>query len=307
MPPRVRRYYEERHDRLVYIGRPTTTETWDDWWRTGALRRAVTAPRNWFVVGNTKKYLPLGARVLDGGCGRGDKVYALRRAGFDAVGIDFAPKTVHAVRAAVPEIPIICGDVRRLPFADASFDGYWSLGVIEHFFGGYGRILREIRRVVRPGGVLFLTFPSISPLNRFGIWRGAYPPFVDSDEQRAVFWQFAFPSAAVASVFVRAGFELLHEEGRGGMIGLREEMGGMGRALHYVETHQEFPPFRAFFVAGNLLLSPLAYHIRFLVLRRRSGSATGASRSGSIPAPATAPPSRPRTGRRRSSGGEEIP
>lgn len=277
MPLRLRRYYDAANDRLVYTGRPATAETWDDWWHTGALRRAVIAPRNWFVVRNTKKFLLPGARVLDGGSGRGDKVLALRRAGFDAVGIDFAPETVRAVRAAVPEIPIICGDVRQLPFAGGSFDGYWSLGVIEHFFGGYGRILREIRRVVRPGGVLFLTFPSISPLNRFGIWRGAYPPFADSNEQRAAFWQFAFPSATVARVFARAGFELLHEEGRGGMIGLREEMGGMGRALHYVETHQEFPPFRAFFVAGNLLLSPFMYHIRFLVLRRRGGSATGAS------------------------------
>ena len=278
-PPTNVRYYDRANDRLVYVGRAATTAAWDDWWRVGAnsaakggddaLRRAVTAPRNWFVVGNSKRHLAAGARVLDGGCGLGDKVYALRRAGFDAVGLDFAPETVRAVHAAVPEMPIVCGDVRRLPFGDGSFDGYWSLGVIEHFFGGYGDIQEEIRRVLRPGGTLFLTFPSLSPLNRLGIRRGAYPEYRDGPEQRAAFWQFAFPSATIAADFARAGFELVHEEGRGGMIGLREEIGPLGRALHYVETHQGFPPFRAFYVLGNLLLSPFAYHIRFLVLRRR--------------------------------------
>lgn len=269
------RYYDRAHDRLVYLGRAATEEAWDEWWQTGQglgrLRRTITGPRNWFVVGNTRKYLQAGARVLDGGCGRGDKVFALRRAGFDAVGLDFAPQTVRAVHAAVPELPIVCGDVRSLPFDSASFDGYWSLGVIEHFYDGYETILREISRVLRPGGTLFLTFPSISPLNRLGIRRGAYPAYRDGPEQRAAFWQFGYPSNAIAANFARAGFTLQHEEGRGGMIGLREEIRPLSRAMYYVETHQHFLPFRALFVLGNLLFSPVAYHIRFLVLRKSSG------------------------------------
>jgi SAM-dependent methyltransferase len=267
--PAMRRYYDSGNDRLVYVGRAADADAWNDWWRTDALRRAVTGPRNWFVVGNTKRHLAPGARVLDGGCGRGDKVFALRRAGFDAIGLDFAEETTRAVHAAVPELPVVCADVRRLPFADASFDGYWSLGVIEHFFDGYGDIQAEIRRVLRPGGTLFLTFPSISPLNRLGIRRGAYPPFRNEAEERAAFWQFGFASDTIANDFARAGFDLVHQEGRGGMIGVRQEAGALGRALHYVETHQGFLPVRAFFVVGNLLLSPFAYHIRFLVLRKR--------------------------------------
>ncbi len=265
------RYYDRARDRLVYLGRAATEEAWDEWWRSDHLRSTITGPRNWFVVGNTRKHLKPGARVLDGGCGRGDKVFALRRAGFDAVGLDFAPRTVRAVHAAVPDLPIVCGDVRRLPFGDESFDGYWSLGVIEHFYGGYGRILREIRRVLRPGGTLFLTFPSISPLNRAGIRRGAYPEFRDGPEQRATFWQFGFSSGTIAADFARAGFELVHQEGRGGMIGVREEVLGLSRAMYYVETHQQFLPFRALYVLGNLLLSPFAYHIRFMVLRKVRG------------------------------------
>ena len=78
-------------------------------------------------------------------------------------------------------------------------------------------------------------------------------------------------SAAIAADFAKAGFALLHEEGRGGMIGLREEIGPLSRAMYYVETHQRFLPFRALFVLGNLLFSPVAYHIRFLVLRKSGG------------------------------------
>lgn len=264
----IERYYDAAHRRLVYVGRAPSAETWDEWWRADASRHSITAPRNWFVVGKTRKYLAPGARVLDGGCGRGDKVYALRRAGFDAVGLDFAPATVRAIGAAVPDLAVVGGDVRRLPFADASFDGYWSLGVIEHFYTGYGRLLREIRRVLRPGGVLFLTFPSVSPLRAALIRRGKYPAFADTPEARAAFWQFALDSNTIVADFQRAGFALMHQSGRGGMIGVREEAGRFGPVIEYVETHQSFLPFRALYVLGNLALSPFAFHIRFLVFRR---------------------------------------
>jgi SAM-dependent methyltransferase len=266
----IQRYYDAANRRLVYVGRRPTAETWDEWWRADASRHSITAPRNWFVVGQTRRYLQPGSRVLDGGCGRGDKVFALRRAGFNAVGLDFAPATVKAIRAAVPDLPVVGGDVRYLPFDDASFDGYWSLGVIEHFYNGYGRLLREMRRVLRPGGLLFLTFPSISPLRAALIRRGRYPAFADTAKARAGFWQFALDSDVIAKDFSRAGFTLVHQSGRGGMIGVREEAGALSAAMEYVETHQSFPPFRALYVLGNLALSPFAYHIRFLVLRRES-------------------------------------
>jgi len=53
-------------------------------------------------------------------------------------------------------------DVRKLNFPDHYFDGYWSLGVIEHFYKGYDEIIHKIYRVLHPGGFLFLTVPEMS-------------------------------------------------------------------------------------------------------------------------------------------------
>jgi ubiquinone/menaquinone biosynthesis C-methylase UbiE len=52
------------------------------------------------------------------------------------------------------------GDILALPYADASFDGYYSLGVIEHFTEQeIGRILAEAFRVLRPRGKVVLFWP----------------------------------------------------------------------------------------------------------------------------------------------------
>ena len=43
-------------------------------------------------------------------------------------------------------------DLDDLPVEDESVDGYWSLGVIEHFYDGYGEILSEMHRVIKRDG-----------------------------------------------------------------------------------------------------------------------------------------------------------
>ena len=47
-----------------------------------------------------------------------------------------------------PQLDVSYGDVRALEFEDDSFDGYWSLGVIEHFPDGYEDIGQEMTRVI---------------------------------------------------------------------------------------------------------------------------------------------------------------
>ena len=60
-------------------------------------------------------------------------VYSLKKQGFEAIGLDFAPQTINYLQEVAPELDIRLGDARSLPFENESFDGYWSLGVIEHF------------------------------------------------------------------------------------------------------------------------------------------------------------------------------
>ena len=99
-------------------------------------------------------------RILDVGCG--SRPLFLRGSGFrERYGLD---KLVAADRVDGDGIRLIHHDVRhqpRLPFDDASFDAVTMLAVFEHIEPGpLAALLREIRRVLRPGARLVLTTPA---------------------------------------------------------------------------------------------------------------------------------------------------
>ncbi len=89
--------------------------------------------------------------VLDLACGAGRHTDALRRRGYRALGVDLS----LTLLTRPPRLPRVAGDIRCLPFADATFD--WVL----NFFTSFGyfeeerenfRVLEELARVLRPGG-----------------------------------------------------------------------------------------------------------------------------------------------------------
>ena len=67
--------YYEKVDRLVYLEEKATPEFWDARWQAEGTPAPVAGKPE--VVSVTEKYLPRGARVLEGGCGRADKVKSL--------------------------------------------------------------------------------------------------------------------------------------------------------------------------------------------------------------------------------------
>lgn len=109
--------------------------------------------------------LPVGARVLDVPCGWGRHTTLLRRAGFAAWGADLSEALLRRGQAqyeagkhsSQPLGP--AADLRRLPFADGSFDAvinvFTSLGLFDDDREDV-RALREARRVLREGGSLLL-------------------------------------------------------------------------------------------------------------------------------------------------------
>jgi SAM-dependent methyltransferase len=75
------------------------------------------------------------------------------------VGID-VEEAVRAVAAArLPDVEVVAADVRRLPFADATFDTVLSNSTLDHFAtsGEIRLALAELGRVLRPGGRLLVT------------------------------------------------------------------------------------------------------------------------------------------------------
>ncbi|MEQ9259293.1 MAG: methyltransferase domain-containing protein [Roseovarius sp.] len=110
--------------------------------------------------------LPQGADVLDLCCGQGNVAAAASAAGCCVTGLDFSAQMLAIARERVPEVEFVEGDAQALPFEDKSFEavtcGFGLMHVPDQ-----EKALREIARVLRPGGVFAMTSwcgPARSPV-----------------------------------------------------------------------------------------------------------------------------------------------
>jgi SAM-dependent methyltransferase len=105
-------------------------------------------------------HLRPGMRLLDAGCGPGSITRGLAAdvAPGATVGIDLDAAAVEAARAAAQaagaaQVRFEVADIHALPFGDASFDAAFVHAVLQHLPEPLAA-LREVRRVLRPGGVI---------------------------------------------------------------------------------------------------------------------------------------------------------
>jgi len=121
-----------------------------------------------------------GSRVLDVGCGGGRHIRATRSlTGVAAVALDYGKKEIVDTAASLRELDALPpeaggsvpdagpwtafqGSVYELPFATAAFDCVIISEVLEHLHEDE-RALREVSRVLRPGGVLAVSVPRTGP------------------------------------------------------------------------------------------------------------------------------------------------
>jgi SAM-dependent methyltransferase len=95
-----------------------------------------------------------GDLVVDLGCGSGRALIWNRDLGAETIGIDISPFFSEDARR---DVPLLLGDLRRLPFADGTFTKAWSLDVLEHLSpDALKAMLIEANRVLAPGGTLFV-------------------------------------------------------------------------------------------------------------------------------------------------------
>src|SRR4029077_14769476 len=110
------------------------------------------------------------SRVLDLACGTGRIAVPLAARGFDVAGIDISQRALEVARAAAPELDWRHGDMRELPWDDESFDGVINLWSAFGYFetqAEHERVLAEVARVLRPGGVFV-----IDAVNQVALVRG---------------------------------------------------------------------------------------------------------------------------------------
>jgi SAM-dependent methyltransferase len=119
------------------------------WWYRGrrrVLERVIAGLR-----------LPSRARILDAGCGSGRNMVELARHG-PVTGVELSETSAQLARARETG-EVVSGSVLEMPFAGDSFELAVCLDVIEHLDDDLGA-LRELRRVVAPGGSLLVTVPA---------------------------------------------------------------------------------------------------------------------------------------------------
>jgi SAM-dependent methyltransferase len=119
------------------------------WWYRG--RRSVLDG----VIADMR--LPARAEILDAGCGSGRNMIDLARHG-TVTGVELSGTSVELARKRAAG-EVIEGSVLEMPFEVGRFDLAASLDVIEHLEDDLAA-LRELRRVVKPGGTLLVTVPA---------------------------------------------------------------------------------------------------------------------------------------------------
>lgn len=120
-------------------------------------RKAVFARAVAFFVG---RYLAPGGLLVEAGCGTAEtSILIPKTAGRTLVALDLIRGVLEHCD---PVMDIrVRGDIFALPFQDNSIDGIWNVGVMEHFtHPQIDAILREFRRVLRPGARIALLWPA---------------------------------------------------------------------------------------------------------------------------------------------------
>ncbi len=170
-------------------------------------RKPVTFGENWspsryqvlpyFAVERAIVQRPDVQRILDLGCANGWNMSRFGQYGRASVGLDVVMERLQLARA---HGPVLAASGLALPFADQSFDLIYIQHVLHHI-GDVTQSLHEVRRCLRPGGVLFLVETvEDSPLIRWG--RRLYPKWM-GDEINA-----PFTFAGLRQTLADAGFQV---------------------------------------------------------------------------------------------------
>ncbi len=216
----------------------STRRAWEEIWNSASIDvelEAIEYPRAQETVQAYLPYLPKDDVILEAGSGLSAVVIWLRRRGYNVVGLDYAVNALRVSRQYDPSLPLVAGDIHKLPHADNSIGAYLSFGVLEHFEHGMLPGLQEAYRVLKPGGVLVLTIPYPNIIHKLLVLRRKISgqSVLNDDE----FYESTYDRSALADNVQQAGFniELMMPTGHSYTLW---GLGGPFRAEGYYRTTQ---------------------------------------------------------------------
>lgn len=150
------------------------------WWSSGNFDTwkklyAGEYPRGFLIIDTLRRYAPdfkvEGADVLDIGCGDAGAIIAFAERGAMCAGIECFDTSLERGRLRAADhgvtVDLRKGVAESIPYPDASFDLVMLDNVLEHV-NDRPLTLREIRRVLKPGGLLYMVTPK--PLSLYSLW-----------------------------------------------------------------------------------------------------------------------------------------
>lgn len=108
---------------------------------------------------NLRAFVPAGSKIFDAGCGMGDLLAGLPE--YERHGADIADEYLEVARTR--GIDAIHANLEELPYPDATFDAVTACDVLEHVLD-LNAVLRELLRVLKPGGILITRSPNCEDL-----------------------------------------------------------------------------------------------------------------------------------------------
>jgi ubiquinone/menaquinone biosynthesis C-methylase UbiE len=128
-----------------------------DYWNRVASQKRFSHPLRleWLF-----QHLRPQARILDYGCGYGRLLNQPSEAGYgNAVGTDFSDKMLMQCRSQFPHLTLVQNDGLALPFHDRAFEAVLLFAVLTCIPSDDDQrtLLAEVRRVLRPDGILYIS------------------------------------------------------------------------------------------------------------------------------------------------------
>lgn len=129
-------------------------EFWENYWKEVGRDEDHIVDTHRYPLFPVDGHLSKEMRILEAGCGLGRVLKHYHYQGFSIVGIEYDRYCVETLQKEDPALPVLHASITDLPFPDRHFDVAMAFGVVGHLEKDWEKALAELRRVLRPGGLL---------------------------------------------------------------------------------------------------------------------------------------------------------